>query len=262
MSCVSILMPCFNSEAFLGGAIASVVEQKYTDWELLICDDGSTDGSQKIADSWSSKEPRIKVLKNKFEKGASGARNSALVEARGRYIAFLDSDDIWHPNKLEQQINFMKRCDASFVFGYCNNISEKSEFLSTTKAPSSVSVTKLKFCNFIPCLTVMYDTKRLGKVMQPIIKKRNDFALWLKILQENEELEALCYPEVVASYRINSYGLSSNKFTGALYFYQCLREYAGSNRVSACLFTCIAIGIKVLKTLSPKMYNVFVTKLL
>lgn len=255
-------MPCYNSERFLGEAITSVVKQKYTDWELLICDDGSSDDSKKIAERWASKDSRIKVLENKFKKGASGARNSGLLEARGRYIAFLDSDDIWLPNKLEQQISFMKRSGASFVFGYCDTMSENGEIRSTIKAPASVSLSKLIFCNFLPCLTVIYDAKKLGKIEQPDIKKRNDFALWLRILRENKEVEARCFPAVVGRYRVNSYGLSANKLSGINYFYRCLRQYAGLNiaTTSVCIF--VAIGFKGLKTLNPRMYNMIVSRVL
>ena len=262
MSCVSILMPCFNSELFLGEAIASVVEQKYSDWELLICDDGSVDGSKQIAERWASKDLRIKVLKNKFEKGAGGARNTCLSKAQGRYIAFLDSDDLWLPCKLEKQIQFMTDTKQPFIFGYCENISEEGESLSVTRAPERVSFSKILFSNFIPCLTVIYDAKMLGKVYQPEIKKRNDFALWLRILGEHRDIEARCYPEIVARYRVNSYGLSANKLSGIKYFYRCLRQYAGLGIGAASFYTCLAMGFKALKTLSPQLHNLVVTKVL
>ena len=102
----------------------------------------------------------------------------------------------------------------------------------------------------------------MGKIEQPVIKKRNDFALWLKILGEDKELEARCYSEVVARYRVNDYGLSSNKFSGIKYFYRCLRQYAGLGIGAASFCTFLAIGFKGLKTLSPGVYNVVVTKLL
>jgi teichuronic acid biosynthesis glycosyltransferase TuaG len=259
---VSIIMPCYNSEKHINQAVISVLNQSYKSWELLICDDGSTDQSAEIIKKWAQDCDNIFVFNNRFKKGASGARNTCLAQAKGRYIAFLDSDDIWLPMKLEQQIRFMKQSGASFVFGYCQNISEQGIDLSVTKAPKNVSFSKIFFSNFIPCLTVIYDSKVLGKVEQPNIKKRNDYALWLRILRANPQIEARCYPEVVARYRVNNYGLSANKLSGIKYFYRCLRRHAGLNKATAGFCTFLAIGFKGLKTLSPRMYNLVVTKLL
>lgn len=259
---VSIIMPAFNAGKFIDQAIQSVLDQSFTNWELLVCDDGSTDGSKQIAERWASKDPRIKVFKNEFEKGAPGARNTSLSKAQGRYIAFLDSDDLWLPCKLEKQIQFMTDTQQPFVFGYCENMSEQGDLLSTIKAPASVSLRKLSTSNFIPCLTVVYDSEILGKVYQPDIKKRNDFALWLRILGEHRDIKARCYPEVVARYRVNSYGLSANKLSGIKYFYRCLRQYAGLGRRAASFYTFSAIWLKALKSLSPQLYNFIVTKVL
>ena len=255
-------MPCFNSAEYLDQAVRSVIDQTYNSWELIICDDGSNDGSAKIAEEWARRHEQIDFLHNKFEKGAAGARNTCLDFAQGRYIAFLDSDDVWLPGKLERQIQFMSDTKQPFVFGYCENMSEQGDLISITQAPASVSLRKLFISNYIPCVTVIYDSYMLGKVKQPKIEKRNDFALWLEILKENKKLEARCYPEVVARYRVNSYGLSANKISGIKYFYRCLRQYAGLNKATAGFCTFLAIGFKGLKTLSPRMYNLVVTKLL
>ena len=259
---VSIIMPCFNSEKFIKFAISSVIEQTFDEWELLVCDDGSTDLTLLIAEKFSYQDHRVKIMKNKFEKGAAGARNTCLSRAKGRYIAFLDSDDIWLPSKLENQLRFMRNTNAPFVFGYCENISEKGDRISITKAPSKVSYLKLLFSNFIPCLTVIYDSQVFGKVKQPVIRKRNDYALWLCMLIRNRKMHALCFPEVVARYRVNGYGLSANKLSGIRYFYRCLRQYAKLDIVTAGVYTVLAIMFKALKTLSPTIYNFFVTKFL
>jgi hypothetical protein len=156
----------------------------------------------------------------------------------------------------------MKKTNSPLVFGYCENMTEERARLSVTKAPKRVSFAKILLSNFIPCLTVVYDTKMLGKVYQPNIKKRNDYALWLRILRENPQIEARCYPKVVARYRVNNYGLSANKLSGIKYFYRCLRHYAGVGIGAAGFYTFLAVGFKSLKTLSPRMYNLVVTKLL
>ena len=262
MTDVSIIMPSFNSSKFLNDAVRSVIDQSFENWELLICDDGSTDGSVALAEEWVKQDGRIFLLHNEFNKGAAGARNTCLRKARGRFIAFLDSDDLWFPDKLERQLRFMQETDASFVFGYCENISEAGKPLSITKAPREVSFRQLLFCNFLPCLTVMYDTRLLGKVEQPDIKKRNDFALWLRILRENKQVKAKCCSEVLAQYRVNNYGLSASKLSAIKYFYKCLRRYAGLGALMAGFHTLLAIAFKAMKTLSPSAYNFFVTKLL
>lgn len=259
---VSIIMPCYNSEDFIGDAIRSVVEQTYSNWELLVCDDGSSDLSLQVARELSDKDNRITVLQNKYARGAAGARNTCLSEAQGRYIAFLDADDLWLPFKLEKQIHFMADKKHPFVFGYCENISEQGDLLSTTFSPAVVSFRKLLLSNFIPCLTVIYDTKIFGKVYQPNIKKRNDFALWLRILGDRQDVKALCYPEIIARYRVNNYGLSANKLSGIKYFYRCLRLYAGLGIGAASFYSFSAVGFKALKTLSPQLYNLIVTKIL
>lgn len=258
---VSIIMPCFNVEAFVDRAIVSVLRQTYNNWELLVCDDSSDDATNKILANFAKRDPRIRIVRQKFESGAAGARNSCIDVASGQYIAFLDADDEWMPFKLERQIEFMMDTGKPFVFGYCQNINEAGEEISITKAPHSVSFNKLMLCNFIPCLTVIYDSRMLGKTLQPHIKKRNDFALWLRILGDHRDVLAHCYPEVIARYRVNKYGLSANKISGIKYFYRCLRRYAGLNFATAIFCTFSAIGFKAMKTLSPRMYNLVVTKL-
>tara|TARA_B100000963_G_C22598535_1_gene659096 strand:+ start:638 stop:1486 length:849 start_codon:yes stop_codon:yes gene_type:complete len=259
---VSIIMPCFNSANYLDKAVYSVINQTFQDWELLICDDGSSDGSIKLAKAWAKRHEKIFFYHNKFEKGAAGARNTCLSHARGRYIAFLDSDDIWLPQKIDSQLRFMADTNASFVFGYCENMSQRGVARSVTKAPAAVSLKKLFISNFIPCLTVIYDSAVLGKVEQPYIERRNDFALWLKILAANPGLEARCYPRVIARYRVNSYGLSAKKISSIWYFYRCLREYGGLGSPAACFFTLSGVMFKILKTVNPWAHNILVSKVL
>ena len=258
--CVSIIMPAHNASKHLNEAISSVRSQTYTNWELLICDDGSTDDTARIVQLAAKSDARILSIKNVNSMGAANARNKCLEHASGRYVAFLDADDIWLPQKLERQIQFIAETKQPFVFGYCENISENGKVLSTVKAPKLVSFSTLLFGNFSPCLTRIYDTTVLGKVEQPDIKKRNDFALWIRILRKKRGIKARCCPEVVARYRVNSYGLSSNKISTIKYFYRCLRQYADLGPMSAGFYTLCAIVFKGVKTLSPQMYNVVVTR--
>ena len=259
---VSIIMPSYNAGRYIQHSILSVVNQTFQNWELLVCDDASTDETASVVKNFVNVDKRIHLFTHETNLGASIARRTCLKVASGRFIAFLDADDEWLPNKLEVQLKFMAEKNSPFVLGYCENISEDGKLLSITKTPATVSFWKLLVSNFIPCLTVIYDTNYLGKIEPPIIKKRNDFAFWLEIFRKNKGLKARCYPEVVARYRVNSYGLSANKISGILYFYRCLRRYANLNIPVATLFTCLAIGFKGFKVLSPRVYNLVVTRLL
>ena len=261
MDLVSIIMPSFNSEKYVGSAIDSVLVQTYDNWELLICDDGSVDNSRLVINSYVELDSRIRLISNYYPKGAPGARNSALEDAQGRYIAFLDSDDIWYSDKLEQQISFMKAGKIAFSYSYNDVMDENGCLLGTYMAPSEVNAKKMKMSNFISCITAVYDCKVLGKISQPQIKKRNDFALWLKILNGKVVETAYCLPKVTARYRVNSYGLSSDKLDSFIYFQRCLINYGACSRFSAYYYSCIYLVIILIKKKANKFYNWFVRRL-
>jgi len=258
---VSIIMPSFNSGRFLSEAIESVIGQTYPNWELIICDDGSIDESESIIQVYETANTKIYSVENAYKKGAPGARNSCLDKASGRYIAFLDSDDFWYPHKLEKQISFMEDRQIAFSYSYHDLMNEQGKFLGSYKAPKKVNSVNMKLSNFIPCLTAVYDTKVLGKVRQPDIKKRNDYALWLKILNSGRVENAFCIPLVTAKYRSNSYGLSNNKLDSLLYFRRCLELYGNCSRFSAALYSCVYLVLVVVKKKFIRLYNFIVTTL-
>jgi len=257
---VSIIMPCFNSEVFLREAIGSVLQQTFSNWELIICDDGSTDESVLVASEYAELDSRIRLTDNIYSKGAPGARNSSLDVASGRYIAFLDSDDVWYIDKLEQQIGFMEKFQIAFCYSYHDIMDENSSFLGSYMAPSKVNSRKMKLSNFIPCLTAVYDSKILGKVYQPEIIKRNDFALWLKILNGGVVDTAHCLPISTARYRANSYGLSSNKLDSLLFFRRCLTEYGQCSRQEAYVYSILYLVLIVVKKKFIILYNWIVVR--
>lgn len=258
---VSIIMPCFNSEPFLREAIGSVIQQTYSNWELIICDDGSTDKSALIARECAELDSRIRLTDNVYSVGAPGARNSSLDVATGRYIAFLDSDDLWYSDKLEKQIEFMEKFQIAFCYSYHDMILENSRFLGAYMAPMKVNSRKMKMSNFIPCSTAVYDTKILGKVHQPDIKKRNDFALWLKILNGGVVDTAYCLPARTSRYRVNSYGLSSNKLDSLIFYRRCLTEYGHCSRQEAYLYSILYLALVVIKKRFIRLYNWIVVRL-
>lgn len=191
---VSVVMPSYNTGSYIADSIRSVLAQTYESWELLIVDDCSTDDTDAVIQPFLA-DPRIRYIKARKNSGAAMSRNRALREAKGRWIAFLDSDDLWMPEKLEKQITFMKK--NGYHFSYTNYAE-----IDTSGNPNGVHVTgpkmitKTGFFNYCwpGCLTVMYDTDVVGLIQIADIKKNNDYAMWLKVCRKadcyllNEEL--------------------------------------------------------------------------
>lgn len=205
---VSIVMPCYNSELYIKEAIDSVINQTYKNWELLIVDDISTDNTCDIVKSYCSLDKRVKYFKLERKGGASIARNFAIKKAAGRFIAFLDADDIWLERKLDNQVNFMLENDYAFSYTYFTLIDNDSNSLNLLrKAPNLITYKTALKGNLIGCLTVMYDVDKTGLIQIPYLKKRNDAALWLRILKKVEKGHLL--PLALSKYRKNEDSLSS-----------------------------------------------------
>lgn len=219
---VSIIMPSYNTAKFISETIDSVLTQTYTNWELIIVDDCSTDNTDEVVKSFLS-DDRIKYIKNEKNSGAAFSRNRALCEAKGKWIAFLDSDDLWLPEKLEKQIAFMEKND--YRFSYTNYIE-----IDETANPNGRSVTGPKkvtrhgmynYC-WMGCLTVMYDAETVGLIQIADIKKNNDYAMWLKVCKKAD-----CYllDEVLAKYRKRSGSISNHGYTKLIkWHYKLYRE--------------------------------------
>ncbi|MDT3608581.1 glycosyltransferase family 2 protein [Cronobacter sakazakii] len=207
---VSVIMPSFNSSATIEESISSVQRQTYKNWELLITDDCSTDDTVNIIKRYAANDPRIKFFTNETNLGAGVSRNNSIAESNGRYIAFLDSDDIWVEDKLQRQIRFMQDNNIAFCYANYQKISATGEKGKIIVAPSKVNYHELLKSNVIGCLTAIYDSSVLGKVFMPEIRKGQDMALWLKILQKIDY--AWCVNETLAYYREGHESLSSNKF--------------------------------------------------
>lgn len=226
---VSIITPIFNAEKFLEETLQSILDQTFEAWEAILVDDGSTDNSASIAQAFVAKDSRFMLISKKFSDGAARARNDAIKLAKGRYIAFLDSDDIWLPEKLYNQIEFMKSKNIvlSFTSYFC--ISEDGKYIGTVKASNRLSYSRLLRGNSIACLTAIYDTKSLGKVYMPDIIKRQDFGLWLEITRRGFYAEGLDMP--LAKYRIRKGSISSNKWNASLYTWRLYRDVEGLSRI-------------------------------
>ena len=220
---VSVITPTYNSVDFIEECIASVQSQSYQSIEHIIVDDGSTDGTIDLVKKLSQADKRIKLIQFDKNKGAAVARNRAIEEAKGRFIAFLDSDDLWLPEKLQMQIAFMTENEIAFCYSNYIVINEKGAFVERRTVSSKLNyVDILKSCQ-IGCLTAIYDAKLLGKIYMPEIKKRQDFGLWLKILKKTEYGYGI--NEELSKYRIRAGSLSSNKISAALHQWKMLYEY-------------------------------------
>jgi len=180
---VSVIMPSYNTADYISDSIKSVQNQTYENWELIIVDDCSTDATEKVVNSFN--DSRIRFFKNEKNSGAAVSRNKALREAKGKWIAFLDSDDLWMPEKLEKQIKFMN--DNGYHFSYTNyeEIDEINEPLNV-KITGPKKITKKGMYDYCwpGCLTVMYDAEYIGLLQIKDIKKNNDYAMWLEICQK------------------------------------------------------------------------------
>ena len=195
---VSIITPSYNTANFIGKTIESVLEQTYQNWEMIIVDDCSQDNTDEVVQQYLVDE-RIRYIKNEVNSGAALSRNRALKEARGRWIAFLDSDDLWSSNKLEKQVAFMAK--NGYHFSYTNYEEIDSDGQPTgvnVTGPKSISKTGMFNYCWPGCLTVMYDADYIGLVQIKDIKKNNDYAMWLKISQK---AECWLLDETLAKYR-------------------------------------------------------------
>lgn len=244
---VSIIMPNYNCEKFLEETINSVLNQTYYDWELLIVDDCSTDDSVEIIRKYIEQDDRIKLFINEKNSGAAASRNWALREATGRWIAFLDSDDLWLPEKLEKQLAFMTDNGYSFSFSKYRQIDEESNPLGQIIiGPQKISRKKLKYCCcYLGCLTVMYDAEKVGVIqIAESIRKRNDDAMWLKV---RKFADAYYLDELLAEYRVRKGSISHQGRLNLIKFhYRLYRVGEKMNPISAFFSMCLNI-LKVLK---------------
>ncbi len=220
---VSIVMPSFNTAPYIGESIRSVQSQTYQNWELLIVDDCSTDGTEFAVVPFLP-DRRIVFLKNEKNVGAASSRNLALREAKGKWIAFLDSDDLWLPDKLSRQIRFMEERNCSFSYTRYTEIGEDGRPAGVEVAGPK-KITKAGFFNYCwpGCLTVMYDAEKIGLIQIADIRKNNDYAMWLKVCRKAD-----CYllPEVLALYRRGRSGSISTHRIGTMirWHYKLFRE--------------------------------------
>lgn len=228
---VSVVTPVWNAAATVAETVASVRAQSFADWEMLLVDDGSTDGSGALLARLAATDPRMRVLSHEANLGAAAARNHAIREARGRFIAFLDADDLWRPEKLALQLGFMRAHGHPLSFTAYRRIAADGRPLGTVRPPASVTREGLLRGNVIGCLTAIYDTAFFGKVEMPPIARRQDYGLWLELLRRTATAHAL--PQVLADYRVHPGSLSARKGGAARDTWRFYREQERLPRVRA-----------------------------
>lgn len=228
---VSVVMAAFNSGEHITESIESVLAQTYGNLELLVTDDGSTDNTAEIVERYVKRDERVRFFKLEGNHGAGVARNKAIEEARGRYIAFCDSDDTWLPYKLERQIAFMEEGGYCMVFSSYYICNAEGKRTGMFRAPASVSLTDTKRDDKIGFLTAVYDTKPYGKFYMPRLRKRQDWAYVLIILKRCGRAYAL--EEPLACYRKARGSISHNKFSLIKYNARVYGEVFGYSKVKS-----------------------------
>jgi glycosyltransferase involved in cell wall biosynthesis len=240
---VSIISPVYNSERFLQACIESVKGQTFQQWEHILVDDCSTDNSSSIIQKYARQDKRFRYYRLNQNSGPGVARNKAIELATGRFIAFLDSDDTWYPDKLERQIRFMEESGNPFTYTSYDCINVKGELLDRkVMAPKKVTYKSALYKNPIGCLTVIYDTGFFGKQFMPTVRKRQDYALWLKLLKK---ADAYGLQEVLASYRIGNKSISSNKLSLIKYEWLIYRQEEGLGVFKSVFYVLTAIFFKL-----------------
>ena len=237
MDLVSIITPTYNCARFIEETIRSVQSQTYQNWEMIISDDCSTDNTREIIAPYLESDSRIKYICNDKNSGAAITRNNALRQAKGRWIAFLDSDDLWLPEKLEKQIAFMETNGYAFSYHEYAEIDEASQPLGiVVSGPKSISKMGMYAYCWPGCLTVMYDANVVGLVQIADIKKNNDYAMWLKAIHKSN-----CHllSELLAKYRRGRTGSISTHSYSALikWHYKLFREAEQRNAIASCILT-------------------------
>ena len=243
---VSIITPTYNCGPFIAETIASAQAQTYTNWEMIIVDDCSTDNTKAIVDEIAEKDPRVKYYCLSENSGAAVARTRAMELAEGEYMAFLDSDDLWMPEKLETQIAFMRDNGYAFSCTAYEQIDEESNPLGRViKTVKKTDYNRLLLDCPVGNSSVMYSVEQMGKFEVPNIRKRNDDALWLQMLKKEKYIYGM--PTVLMRYRIRRNSISSNKLKVVKYHWILYREIEHLSVFRSAFHICYWCFLKVFR---------------
>lgn len=230
---VSIITPMYNCEKYISSCLNSVLNQSYKKWELLVVDDCSKDNSVSIVQDYADKDPRIQLIRHDKNRGPAEARNTGLAEASGTYIAFLDSDDQWLPDKLEKQVFFMESNELLVTYSSYYIMDEEDQIYKQYIAPAEITYKKLAYSNFIGNLTGIYNCEVLKKRKFKTIG-HEDYAMWLGIMKDVGRTRGLTEP--LARYRITKTGISSKKHRNVIWQWRIYRTEIGLSCFSALFY--------------------------
>ncbi|GAA0758204.1 glycosyltransferase family 2 protein [Clostridium sartagoforme] len=243
---VSIITPTYNCGEFIEETITSVINQTHENWEMIIVDDCSTDNTKEVIDKLSRHDKRIKYFLLEKNSGAAVTRTKAMELASGNFIAFLDSDDLWMPHKLEYQLQFMKKNDYAFTCTAYEQIDEIGNSLNKViKTNMKTNYNGILLSCPVGNSTVMYSVDKLGKFVVPNIRKRNDDALWLQILKKEKYIYGM--PDILMKYRIRNNSISSNKLDLVKYHWKLYREIEHLSVIRSIFHICCWGVLKTFK---------------
>jgi glycosyltransferase involved in cell wall biosynthesis len=241
---VSIVMPAHNCEAYIHESIQSVLSQSYIDWELIIVNDFSSDNTLDIISTF--EDPRIHIISNSSNRGVAETRNTAIGIAKGQYIAFLDSDDLWLPEKLSKQISALQSDDnAVCSHSSFSRINASGELLCYVTAIKKINLSLMRKSNFIGNLTGIIDRNKVNTIVQKNVK-HEDYIMWLDVLSNRPNNYSIGITEVLAKYRVCNISISSNKLQSIIWHWSVLRKEQGLRLFSAIYYLAhyIYYGIK------------------
>lgn len=243
---ISVITPTYNCGRFIARTIESVQNQTYKNWEMIIVDDCSKDDTKEIVEQYAKKDSRIKYYLLETNSGAAVARTKAMELAEGKYMAFLDSDDIWKSDKLEKQLAYMKENSFNFCCTEYEQIDEDDKKLGRViKTAKKTDYNRLLLDCPVGNSTVMYNVSEMGKFKVPNIRKRNDDALWLQMLKKEKYIYGM--PEVLMEYRIRENSISSNKFNLIKFHWKLYREIEHLSIPRSVFHICYWCFLKVFK---------------
>lgn len=222
---LSVITPVYKAEDYLKDTIESVLNQTYTDWEMILVDDQSPDRSADIIKDYAAKDKRIKLIQLQENSGAAVARNKGLEAAQGRYIAFIDADDVWLPHKLETQLKFMEENEEAFTYTQYQMVNDDGQVLKKVDKdlPKRLDYKGLLKNTAIACSTVVIDRQVIGDFRMPLKRKGQDTATWLMILRDHDY--AYLVPEILGEYRLHEGSLSENKWKALARTWDTYRNY-------------------------------------
>tara|TARA_B100000287_G_scaffold169431_1_gene159833 strand:- start:510 stop:1268 length:759 start_codon:yes stop_codon:yes gene_type:complete len=231
---VSIITPMFNSSKYIEETLRSVINQTHENWELFIIDDGSSDNCVELVNGFKNFDDRIKLIINEENQGAAISRNIGIRKANGRYIAFLDSDDLWVSTKLEEQISFMSKNQLALSYSSYEKIDESGNHIKNINIVKiQTTYHNLLKSNYIGCLTAMIDLKMMEqkKIYMPKITTRHDHGLWLAIVKRGFNVSG--NPKILAKYRYREGSISFSKFKSGYYQWKLYRDVEKINLLSS-----------------------------